>query len=271
MYHYKAFSGTGEQQATHMQKFTDFYDQLHTLGYPRYSKNIAITNGAKEKLYPGTNSSLICDFEQEKNLSSTYWWYNTGQWAICGIDFWCMAISGQMGYRVTVEGYNNSNGAASGHIFYGSAYATFSQAGIVNISDLPTFFKTDNQVGFDNAPGGYHTALYDFNQNDENDTKPSTNEVNDPEYSKAIFMPTVTAFGIVPTSSNIYKTWDQIPLSETPFDVIQGMKDYGNEEHVRVSDKTSLWLQNDVLKPNRDNIQKPYPRTNGYTETESKA
>jgi hypothetical protein len=130
-----------------------------------------------------------------------------------------------------------------------------------------------DQIGYENAPGGFYSALYDFNQNDGNDSKPNHNIDLYPEYAKACFMPTVSTFGIKPTRANIYKTWNQISAyNETAFDEIHGMSDYGNEEHCRVSDKTSNWLQNIVLIRERLNIHKPYLRQiTLFSETESKA
>lgn len=272
LYQYKAFNGTGTQPANHLPEFTNFYSTMHALEYPRYSKNIAITNGGKGKLYPNSNV-LICNIEVEQNLSSTYWWYRTGQWLICRLEPICQSLMGAMGVFISAEGYSNTNNEVASQIFEGTASVTFSQANVINISDLPNSFSTNNQIGFDNAPGGYHTALYDFNQNDENQIHVSTNETTNPQNSKATFMPTVSAFGIAPSRENIYKTWDDLwqnYRSQIPFDDIQGMQDYGNEEHCRVSNITSTWLQKYLLTQ-RNDIQKPYARTSGYTETESKA
>jgi len=238
-------NGAQPQSATHTPDFSKFYNQLHSLGYPLYSKNIAITNGGKDKLYQD-NDNYICYFHTVKK-----------EYVRVHLD---------------TRGLANKNDDSRSLIFQGDAWydATFYNS---NLSSYPDDFNTNQQIGYENSPGGYNTALYTFNQSSDNDGKPSTDLVSNPQYSKACFMPTVSTFGIVPTRDNIYRTWDHINISETPFDDAHGMGDYGPEEHCRVSDKTSDWMKTYLLNE-RGNLQKPYLHTlhsSSYDETESKS
>jgi hypothetical protein len=230
------------------------YGPLRSLGYPKYSKNIAITNGAKALLYNGGEDLKITQFELYANKGPVY----------INLHFNGYALKNLNRNLITFYDANNPNISytydTEGVAFYeGVAQPSW------DVMARRSLYA-GRTIAFDNAPGGYHTAIYDFNQNDGNNSKPLKNDY----FSKVCFMPTVSAFGIVPTQANIYKTWDQINVSETPFDELYGMQDYGNEEHCRVSYRTSIWLQNH-LSVDRSDIQKPYPRTNVYTETETNA
>lgn len=214
--------------------FSNFYSILRQKGYPRYSKNIAISNGGTQLLYPDESDNVILEFHSD-------------------------GVALTRGSEVNATGYRQSNDASTSHqIFHGNFVD-----GLVNDYDINL---TSGAIGFDNAPGGYNTSLYTFNYTSNDRSSHSDGK----EWRrKATFMPTVTAFGIVPTNDNVHKTWQDISPSETPFDDFKGTSTDKNEEHVRVSANTSKWLK-DYLEIQRKNIQKPYPRTTTYAETESK-
>jgi hypothetical protein len=210
-------------------EFNTLYDFLRGK-YPKYSKNVAISNGGKKKLYDDSKSQIIK--------------YNPNDWNPSEV----------IGDRV----FNDSE---SHFLFSGECNDT-------RDNDYALNFRSN--IAFDNAPGGYNTAIYDLNYKSDNEYSFGNDDSND-NYRKSCFIPTVSAFGIKPTQANIYKTHDQIVVSETPFDIIRGTSDGNNEEHVRVSDKTSDWLQNEILKVERKVLQKPYPRIADYTEYVSDA
>jgi hypothetical protein len=227
-----AFSAGNTTQAA-------FYNTLrNTKKYPLYSKNIAISNGGTGLLYPDASPNLILDFHK----------------------------NGQFGTRVfqaDASGYRQYTDANASHeLFYGH---------FVDGVDNDYTLNLTGAIAYDNAPGGYTATLYTFNMGTGSDGKHTNDHwgsCGNVWNQKSTFMPTVSAFGIIPTADNVHKTWDQIDVSETPFDYIHGMTYYGNEEHVRVTDRTSDWLQG-YLVDQRAAIQKPFPRSTPYTETES--
>ena len=214
--------------------YSNFYSTLRQKGYPLYSKNIAISNGGTMLLYPDASDNMILDYHSD-------------------------GVAWTRGFELNANGYRQSSDASSSNkIFHGNFVD-----GASNDYDI---YLTSGAIPFDNAPGGYNTSLYTFNHT-SNDHQPHCD--GKVWCEKATFMPTVSAFGIVPTNDNVHKTWQDINLSETPFDFIYGTS-YGDcEEHVRVSDNTSIWLKK-YIADERKNIQKPYPHTTPYTETESK-
>jgi hypothetical protein len=284
LYHFSAFKNNGEdhsdQPANHMAEFDNLYNHFHALQhpYPQFSKNIAISNGGTKKLYNESVDNQICRFKMEMTLNAAMQTKNFQLNATCaeiiaaaniwglGFGLTCLAASNLIHLKFSTRGYRNHNIDGTYKIFSGTT-DNFDN------SDNYTFNTTD-QIGFEIAPGGYNTALYDFNQNKKNDDKPSTDVDANPQTAKACFMPTTSAFGVAVTQDNVYKTHDQYVPSDTPFDfiygtskVIAGVSDGSNEEHVRVSNLTSEWLQT-YVEDERKSIQKPY--RSGVTETESK-
>jgi hypothetical protein len=227
LYHYEAFNGHSLQPANHLQAFDSLYSHFHNLQnpYPLLSKNIAISNGGTQKLYPDNTLDEICRFQQS-------------------ILF----------LKYMASGYKTHNDSVSHIIFNGSkAFSGYS-------------FDTYNQIGFDNGTGGFTTFLYDFNQDPNNENKPSSDFINNPNYSKSCYVSTASAFGIPITRNNVYKSWDQFDVTQTPFDVIHGTGMPASEEHCKVTQATSVWLQI-FLSSDRQFVQKPF-RT-AVDETES--
>ena len=149
--------------------------------------------------------------------------------------------------------YSNSNG--SGTVMDGHRK---------NHSETHT---SHNQIGLDNAPGGWTALAYPLNFNDGNKYQ----RTDDTEIltSRTTFMVTTSAFGVEVNSNNVYKTWkdytgimQNLPGKEmTPFDVVYGINGIC-EEHVRISEETGRYLIEDVLQPEFKESQRPRNRLN---------
>ena len=218
-------------QAYHTPDFDNFYAQLDQLGYPRFAKNYAISNGGKELLYSGTGTEIL-SFE----LLSWTW---VKAWGLVNYD-------------------------GNFKIFEGS------RQGLDNDETV----KVGNQIAYDNAPGGWYTALYSMNFNTNNGSVDlfalrAIEELEGFEleqtvpYKKATFMVTPSAFGMPITRDNVNKTWEAFTgysdntsgKIKTPFDEVHGMEK--NEEHIKISDKTKNYLIKDVLRNDFENSQRP--------------
>lgn len=123
-----------------------------------------------------------------------------------------------------------------------------------------------NSLQIENAPGGWHGALYSFNKNKSNKNLDAL-KGGGIQYDKASFIPTSSSFGMPLSVSTIQQDWtNYASLSETnnrsrtvvPFDEIMGMTG-GNQEHVSISPITKnrviQWVVNDFEKSSR-----PYNR-----------
>jgi len=210
-----------------------FYNQLDQKGYPKYSKNYAISNGGTEKLYPDGRQKIL-DFKVDYPVI-------TGSWT------WSY-------------GWNNKNTSGTDKIFEGHRQG-HGKAVYIN-----------NQIGYENAPGGWYAALYSMNCHGKNQYKKPATSI---PHTKATFMVTASAFGIPVTRTTVYLTWDwytgvcqNAPYSVTsPFDYVKGM-DGENEEHVRISETTGNYLLNNALTPDITNLSRPMRRT-GQTDHQS--
>lgn len=121
---------------------------------------------------------------------------------------------------------------------------------------------TKNQIPYESAPGGWNSSIYTINFDEKNKWK-ETN-INQNSKVKSCFIPTISAFGIMPTNQNIETTWNNVvakgvlnPLNKpvSPFDAIYGMSQ--NEEHVRISGSTANYII-DKFKSFNLNVSKPY-------------
>ncbi|MDY0216270.1 MAG: T9SS type A sorting domain-containing protein [Bacteroidales bacterium] len=215
------YSQTSSQQYN-SPEFDNLFNSLNQLGFPKYSKNYAISNGGTTKLYDEDGAEIL-DFK---------------------IFPWTYA-----------KAWGNKNSDGNNKIYEGS------RQGFGNDESK----STNNQIGYENAPGGWNAALYTLNCNPGNwNQKGETNK----QYTKATFMVTSSAFGIPVTRGNIYNTHNSYTgileqeskpgKTLTPFDYVYGMND--NEEHVRISYSTGSYLINEVLKRESDNILRPIVR-----------
>lgn len=221
LYHYTQTSGT----LAPTPAFINLYNQLNSLGYPKYSKNYSLTNGGTQKLY---------DYDGVQIL-----------------DFMIFPWTWVIGYEAS-----NARNSSSYRLFTGS------RQGFNNDEEI----STSGEISYENAPGGWHSALYSINCNDNNWNKANDNDAFI-THLKATFIPTASALGITPTKDNISLTWDQYTNCNdnssgkirTPFDEIKGMIGK-NEEHVRISPTTKTYLIEKVLQSDLTNSQRPRSR-----------
>jgi len=240
LYHYTV--NNGKQTSD----FDEFHKELDLLEYPKKSKNIALSNASGQPLYEISNDQVwIIDFGIEYLSNHTY----TKAWA-------------------------NMNKVGSYTIMKGSRQGAW--------NDVEK--STDNQVGLDNASGGWHGALYSLNCDKGNKWRKSESDIN---FTKACFIPMISAFGIEVNRDNIYADYNNIMPADnqilvtpeeylagersnfnsntifTPFDQIYKTSglDYGiNEEHVKISENTKIFLNEKVLMPNLEKLIVPYQR-----------
>ncbi len=193
-----------------------------------------------------------------------------------------------LNYNITNGGtdklYNNAGEKIINYVrsnfmgIYGRAWGCETSTGTNKIyegkkivGERQKFTKT-NSLAFENAPGGYHTALYSVNCKDNNNV-----DIDDTEtkYTKATFMPTSTTFGIDVNSSTLnnthedYTTCNDITSGKirTSFDKIHGMQ--ANEEHVNVSQATRDYVVNE-LQEDFDNSTRPRVRLENPPSTNHK-
>lgn len=227
------YGGQNEFMIAPINDFSQLHDRLDELGYPRLTRNLAITNGGTSKLYETAGKQIV------KFNNKAY-----------GLDH---------GF----DGYGQNNDIAQHKFFQG-----FWHDG----SDLNDYaLYSSYQTGFENAPGGWHSDLYNMNQDEGNGSYALdyTSFANGRiEFHKACFMVTASAFGLPITRDNVYKTWTQFSANQTPFDDILGITGI-NEEHMKISPATK---NNIITFLNKDDkiLQRPRPHLNGtITETVS--
>ena len=207
--------------------FTTLYNKLDALGYPKQSKNYAITNGGTSKLYP-TDASQIIDFQLGKLPASA------------------------IGYGLGPEKHTIFYGT----ITLGGTILDFLTGNLYMI--LSSSKRISDQIPYENNPGGWNSALYSLNCQPTNNWRKDENKESDKPYVKATFIPTPSAFGITPTKENIAKTWEYYNTIPTPFDVIKGMKGE-NQEHVTITPETASDLM-DILHKDFNNSSIPMSR-----------
>ncbi len=225
IYHYGSTDTEGKPDLA--QKM--LYNSLDTSGvnhdgYPIYSKNFAISNGGKSKLYEN-NQQKILDIKVNEKLG----WLA----AIC----WTCYLAKPYWFEAKAWGNNNTFNSSSSDIFSGSYSA-------IGAGDSRA---TNYQLGFENAPGGWNALLYSLNCSPQN--AHHTDNDQDIVRTRATFMVTASAFGIPVTKDNVYLDWTKYTncndntsgLIKTKFDAIRGQKQ--NEEHVTISDSTGNYLQ----------------------------
>ncbi|NQY11530.1 MAG: T9SS type A sorting domain-containing protein [Flavobacteriales bacterium] len=192
---------------------TTLYNKLEELGYPKYCRNISITNGGKSKLYSQAGARMI---QLKLDVLPT-----------------------------VVAGWSQNNESATNLVFMGFGNG-------ISLSFAGYSLHTSGQIGYDNAPGGF-VNIDDLNFIEENTFLPP----DETSYHNFTFMPTTSVFGLEVTRDNVYNTHEDYDASDTPFDEIRGQDD--NEEHVRISLKTSMEMIQGVIKSST-NWTKPINR-----------
>lgn len=225
------------------------YSSLNTLGinqdgFPIYSKNFAISNGGKTKLYENDNQKIL-------TIKADKYLLLLPLFGILGGTTWMVK---QYWFEAQAWGNTNNFNSSSSKIFSGS-YSAWDK-----FWGLGSEVSSSKQLGFENAPGGWNALLYSLNKSPQN-----TNHIHDDQdivKTRATFMVTASAFGIPVTKDNVYLTHEAYTncndntsgLIKTKFDEITGQ--FENEEHVTISEATGLYLQ-DKLKKEFDVSQRP--------------
>jgi hypothetical protein len=225
-----------ENRYSSCQENKDLYQKLDNLHYPIITKRYSITNGGKELQYSTDNDIEIGVLR----LKAT-------EWGIVGIDVAGYRIN--KNYMKLVSGYIRKNKFTGGKID-------------VNL-EIPSSYA----IEYENAPGGWHHALYSTNKSKDN--KINKNDHLDQfgdRYNKAAFIPSVSAFGIPINKNNIHHTWENYTnindfssgKIRTPFDAIYGM--IKNEEHMKISVETKEQVVRNWLRPDNTETSRPVVR-----------
>lgn len=222
-------------------EFTDLYSKLDLLGYPKSSKNFAISNGGISKLYNQDGGQIIdLNVTVKSALNMPNWISNN------------LAVSDNILLKAKGNGTKNNQDSE------------ILDASKINFINLTYTSKKITQKAFshENAPGGWHSGLYLVNYSDANINKKFeyfSNRDSHLPYTKATFISTTSAFGVDVTPQTIHKNHTDFTASQTPFDEIHGMQT--NEEHVRISASTRDYLLNQ-LHNEFDDTQRPRVRNN---------
>lgn len=231
--HYGASTKSGGAIKKHTlnpdQAHLNLIEKLGDLHFPQFSKNYAITNGGKEILYS----------EDKQQIGKIQMKIYGGKHS--GMD------------AVRSDLFTQNNSLISG---------TYVADGIQD--NIRT--AAGNRIKLENAPGGWHGALYTFNRQRDNELLDDTEGV---EFQNACFIPTCSAFGIPISNETAHMTWDKFTnmqndssaLTRTPFDEIIGMQNR-NEEHLKISYTTRVHIVDNWLDAGVKNINRPINRIN---------
>ncbi|HOT15581.1 MAG TPA: T9SS type A sorting domain-containing protein [Bacteroidales bacterium] len=232
--HYQSMVAQGHTGTPNpLYNFYQLYNTLHSLKYPKLSRNIAISNGGNTNLY-------------SDNIKEIAYLRAVGASALFGAIEWDV--------RIWLNNNNNVNNNSYCALFKG-------EVDDYNSDDDYTLY-TNYQIGYENSPGGWHSALYDFNMNADNENKPDI--IANTQNRWATFMPTCSAFGIVPDQYNVHRTGSDLKVtykSQIPFDDTYSMAG-ANEEHVRISKSTGEKVTQYLNEWDLDTIQRPRLRPN---------
>ncbi len=214
-----------------LENFSEFYAQLEDLDYPLFSKNYAISSGGKDKLYSGypDGHKQIIDFET---------------------DYWIPGITPE------AKAWGSRSSTWATKIYEGKRIFTERRKHIKG--KLHANGASQNTLAYDNAPGGYNTALYSINFSDDNNI--SLND-NITWYTKATFMVTSSAFGIdidwftLNNTHEDYTNRNDLTSGKirTPFDEIHGMEN--NEEHCNISKATRDYVIHEFKEDFKNTIR----------------
>ncbi len=237
--HFQSY-GSGNE---HSSLFDHLYDDLLQDKYPVYSKNYAISNGGKSKLFENT-TNRIAYFQPKLNTKWGYYFLLTPVgyfWFLNSIYVHGFPRNQVSGYRDLMVSYYPIGG--------------------------PDIKGYSNQIGYDNAPGGWFAVPYLINYHKKNRQQQSDD--SNIRLTRSTFMTTTSAFGIEADYGNVYNTWEdytgRIKYDSTkfltPFDEVYGMSGIC-EEHVRISEKTGEDIINKMLHPEFRESERPRNRLN---------
>jgi hypothetical protein len=236
---------------------------LANVGFPKITRNIAITNGGTQKLYENENVQTLriyqlvsvpkTVYDEAKNFYAN----KLGNiltditFAIPDYTFGALKKIFNIFGISRPENIINLKVSTRGNRFRDSNQEVF-WANDEMVAVEGASYSFANQIPYDNAPGGWYSALYDFNQFADNQDKPDYKTQIHTRW--ATFMVTSSAFGVKPDATNINYLWtdyrDNSTLrAQVPFDDFFGQPTL-NEEHVRISkttgDQVMLYLNDDL-------------------------
>lgn len=217
LYHYTKTTSKGNST----DEFNSLYNKLDQLGFPKYSKNYAISNGGKSKLYEDTGKEIV-------NFKITPWTYTKG-WGMHNTDGTYDILDGSR------QGlFNDEEKSTISQIAYDNAPGGWNAA-LYTLNSQPKnwYFKREDDISYTRA-----TFM------------PTPSTFGIPVTRQNIFNNWEDYTGISDNTSGKIKT---------PFDVVHGMEE--NEEHVKISPATANYLFDDVLNPEFENSQKPVVRS----------
>ncbi len=216
---------------------TNFYNTMHTLGYPEQCEKIAISNGSTGELYPTNDQHYMLG---SKNIYGTliiqFHHYFAGS-HIIGVKLKDQTTS----YRITV----------GQRIVLGVVAENYPRDAI-------------NTLSLDNIPGGIIDQLKQINYNDDNGTNFAKGI---PHYNLSTFIPMLSAFGVPVTRANV-NNWNTALLT-SPFDKTRSMllNDPGlwnseglyggNQFHITITDSTRNYVLGQ-MEGNKTTIQVPF-------------
>ena len=221
VYHHLSSTNKGEPTID----FKALQGLLAAIGFPKYCKNFAISNGGKSALYNGRRQ--IIDFK------ATQWTY--------------------------LQGYGNYNSMGTSLLFKGSRYGRNNDQEVYTSDQM----ALENSIG--GWHSGLYTINYSFDNSlrDHWGTDGTREFEFFIHGQKATFIPTCSAFGLEINRSNLFKSHSEFTTRGdnnsgkiiTPFDEIHGME--VNEEHGKISGGTAKHVREKWLQP--DFISYTYP------------
>ncbi len=208
-----------DEPSTHTELFGNLYNELRNLDYPVKPLRISISNGGKSKLYPDlvqNDENKIIDFRAKWSTWSQLYGYPT---------------------RNTDGGFLIFDGSRQG---YG------------NDEEI----RTNEHIGYDNATGSWISGVYTINFDKSNTHSDDLDTTRASCHTASTFMPVASTFGLAVTRGNVYNSWKDYDVADTPFDKITGAEE--NEQHMRISHNTANYIIDELAN---DHVVVQRPRT----------
>ncbi len=226
---------------------TNFYNAMHSLGYPEQCEKIAISNGSTGELYPTNDLHYVLG---TKNIYGTL---------IVKFDHF-LAGSHIVGVKLKDQ-------ASSYRITIGKKKFLF--------IDKNYLYDESSTFSLDNMPGGITNELQKLNFNPDNGAGLNSGL---PQYNLSTFIPMLSAFGVPLTRYNI-DNWNAAILT-SPFDKTysmlfndSGLKSSaglygGNQFHITITPETKDNVLGE-METNKSIIQVPFVHSSVTSRTQS--
>ncbi|HEY9125282.1 MAG TPA: T9SS type A sorting domain-containing protein, partial [Bacteroidales bacterium] len=249
---------------------TIYESTLTGAGFPQLTRNIAITNGGTQKLFENDKIESLRIYQEVSvpksvyDIAKDFYADNLGNiaaditFAIPDYTFGALKKIFSFFGVSRPENIVTLKVSTRGNRFRdGNQEVFWANDEIVAIDGARYSFA--NQIPYDNAPGGWNSALYDFNQVAANEKKPDF--INNLHTRWATFMVTSSALGVKPDATNIHYTWKDYQDNPTlrakiPFDDFYGPTGVC-EEHVRISKSTGDEVMSYLGVRDLTDIQRP--------------